>query len=268
MPVQLLHGSRPEGIDEDETWEIVERPSETDTTKQSSSDAYINFQLNSRFGSLSLQVKPSIEATSNTETPHMGSGHQQEQSLLFQLPAELRLCIYEMALHVPTTAHGLRLIRSPVGSNKPSVLALYLTCRRALAEAEGIFYSINRLHNVPPLFWQTIGQKRQNAITMLSLSVTSAAAALVELQSLRIATNSSIRFLDPSSWRLMAPQLITELGGFKQLNDVQIFTPEALDETNEELSRKGKLDEVDRRFRDAAPARNTGLIPDEGVASV
>ncbi|KAK4565680.1 hypothetical protein LTR86_003528 [Recurvomyces mirabilis] len=266
-----------EGTADCETWELVELPDATDTINGSSSNAYINFQLNSRFGSLSLQVRPSIKTESNTATPHKASEYQQEHSLLFQLPAELRLCIYEMILHVPTTAHGLQLVRSPAHSDKHTVLALILTCGRVLAEAVGIFYSINRLFNISPLFWQTIGQRRKDAITMLSLSVSSAAATLIELRHLHNAANvrsiqiirqSSIRFIDPSSWRLMAPQLISELEGSKQLDDIQFFTPDARDMTSEELCRKAKLDEVDCRLIDAAPASNRGLIPNEGVAKV
>ncbi|KAK4495924.1 hypothetical protein PRZ48_013192 [Zasmidium cellare] len=258
--------SQPPHVDHagDDEWVVLspgEVPSAPDTRRPSHPTKvdYLNFQLRTVLGTFSFNLRPSgqaIDGTNSGERPI----HQQEQSPLFRLPAELRLEIYEHVLRLPIPAAATNVIpRAAKGG-----LSILLTCRRALAEAEEVFYSVNRCsHENPVDFLQTLSPRRRLAITKFTMPVVSAAAMHVRLQqlhalpnltSLYIQRRTSIRYLDVSGWAIMAAQIVAEIRKMEKLAEVRFLTPEATSTLTEtEVARKEKLDGIDRKICSAAP---------------
>lgn len=188
----------------------------------------------------------------------------QLQSPLFALPAELRLNIYELLLFVPS---GLR-ITNRTNRESPSILSLLQTCRRILAEAEDIFYSIQRLQfslsECTP-FLNSIGTKRREAITSISIAASNGSQALAQIQDLYLAPNLrslyimnpvGLRYLNISSWTLLARQLEVEmhrLDRLEELKVVQLVLHEA--DTEGEKERRSKFDAFVARLQDAVSGR-------------
>lgn len=268
-------------VDDGEDWELLTRPDvETGQNGAYNGNFYFNFRLDSeradgRRNQLSLTFEPSTrrrrgahplssQRQINAPPPDLQRiVHEQSQSPLFQLPAEIRLQIYENAFKIKQ-AHSVIEIRQHPAPTW-SVLNFLLTCRRALAEAEEIFYSVNRLTIVDSAFWSHVGVRRREAITMISLPVRSAAAALgalerlhhaPNLRSLHIERQVSIRFTAVREWRVMAAQLVTEIEKMRCLGDLRISTPKPVDLSEHELGMRSSLEEVDDRLRGAVRGRS------------
>ncbi|KAF2725128.1 hypothetical protein K431DRAFT_98201 [Polychaeton citri CBS 116435] len=187
---------------------------------------------------------------------------EQHQCLLFSLPVEIRMVIYELVMYQPTGEVDIR--RFPHDITQPSALALLVTCRRVLHEAEPVFYSVNRLwldmEHVQ--FLNSVGARRRSAIKKVAITASSGSAALLmlsqlralpKLQSLYIRRTSSIRFIHISSWRVMVKQLQTELRAHHQLSELKLLTPEVRGLLSEDESvRKRQMDEVDSELKKAA----------------
>jgi hypothetical protein len=189
---------------------------------------------------------------------------QQTQSALFRLPVELRLHIYELHFRLKDGQRPYGLGLAPKGPRLSS-LSLLLTCRRTLAEAETIFYSVNRLSITDAYFINSIGVKRREAISKVSIPTSSAAAVLSALQQLRLAPNLksivvcrqvSVKYIDVRSWRVMAPQLITELSSMENLQDLSFQNPIAVNLSDNEKVREAELRAVDDRLRGAVKRSN------------
>ena len=71
--------------------------------------------------------------------------YDQVQSPLFSLPDELRMLIYDNLLLAGEGDVDVLRICCEDTQDSPSIMSILRTCRRALDEAEAIFYEINRL---------------------------------------------------------------------------------------------------------------------------
>lgn len=260
---QIQHSaSCAEGTNNDEDWIVLPCSEARERhCPVASSNVYLDFQLRTVFGTFSFNARSTASATCGARAED-DSEHSQQQSPLFQLPVELRLEIYGDLLQGSATESGLKIRQhSPVERERNS-LAILGTCRRALAEAEEIFYSSNRLLvEHPGKLWASLSLRRQSAISALTLPVRSPGSALDGLQQLRsfhglkslhIQRNTSFRYQDVSSWAIMTPQLVTEIEMMERITEVKIFTPESAPLTEHEVARKKKLEEVDRRVSNAA----------------
>ena len=185
----------------------------------------------------------------------------QELSLLFTLPLEIRLQIYDFLLRpLHTMDFGVRMTRSPVHPRLPTILSILLTCRRALYEAEHIFYTSNRLWVDDVGFPQSLGTVRRSAVWELAVPAQSATMVLEllkilqvlpNLRSLHLVRQVSIRYIDVLSWSILASQLVTQAEKLAQIEDLKIITPEATELTPGDIERKGKLESIDCRLRQA-----------------
>jgi hypothetical protein len=171
----------------------------------------------------------------------------QEQCPLFNLPAEIRLFIYEFALQRND---------DPVDVNEIPYrhhLAVLQSCRRINHEAKTIFYAIHRFGFSNYLF-KRVGPNRRNAITAVTITTSSGGAPhgcvtnlhkLPNLKSLYFQRDVSVRYLNISEWASMRRQIQSELAKLKSLEEVKIFTPEAKDLTPAEEQRMEKLRGID-----------------------
>jgi hypothetical protein len=230
---------------------------------------YLDFQIRTRFGTFSLEARPTPN-TSNT--PVLNSDRtplSQEQSLLFRLPVEIRLPIYEHILQAPNQAPAAD--ASPHDwhnlDHKPVSLTILLTCRRALEEAEGIYYSSNCLClDRPAEFLARTDFRRRSTVKEVTIIAKSGASMLEQVEQLRTLPNltalyvrriSGVKFQDVSSWAIMTPQLITALREMGSLRTLHIRTPPETGLSEHDLGRNAKLDDTDRRLRDAVERRNS-----------
>lgn len=186
---------------------------------------------------------------------------EQEHSFLFALPLEIRLQIYDYVLRPPpSNDFGVRMTRSPIHPNLPTVLSILSTCRQALYEAEHIFYASNRLVIDGAWSWARLGPIRQNAVQALAVPVHSAAGALEALnnlqevpglQSLYLVRRMSARYTEISAWKLLTPQLVAQIEKLPKLEELKIITPEAAGIVSGDEERKERLDSIDSRLRQA-----------------
>lgn len=157
--------------------------------------------------------------------------HPQDQCRLFKLPPELRLTIYSLAL---ASDDGIA-EASPLFP--PHHLALVLTSRRILAEAEHLYYATNRFTLLPSnrKVLRNIGSSRRYAIRALTLGPATASEVLdmlhelrllPHLRSLHIRRGESVRFLDFGAWGWLAKRMRAKLGKMEVLEEDVIFTPE------------------------------------------
>jgi hypothetical protein len=192
--------------------------------------------------------------------------------VLFSLPIELRLRIYEEVLFIESSE--VRLKWYPANYRKklrPSVLSILETCRRIHGEAESIFYSINQFQcpietsSLAPGFFQSIGPIRRDAIRSLTVSVSSGSKALAliqdvtllsKLQKLRIERQLCIRYIDIGTWVVLAKQLKTELKKLGELRELEIVTPETVTPTPEEEQRMQRLVQIDCFLQEVTTERN------------
>lgn len=257
--------SNANSIDESEDWEALSQPKAHEADHDSGNNRYIHFQLNSRFGRLSYLARLGTAETENmagsTSEFVEGPTHQQEHSPLFRIPAEIRLHIYELLFRIPTGDQGVKLRRGGHSHSHPmSVLALILTCRRLKDEAEELFYGTNRIFVDDTDILGSLGRRRRDAMTSVAVPAQSAGALLARLQdvqqlsnlqSLHIIRTLSVKYIDPRSWAVMAPQIMAEIKKMKALKEVKFITPEAKDLTEHELASQSRLSEIDARIRNA-----------------
>ena len=173
----------------------------------------------------------------------------QSQCRLFNMPAEIRLYIYELALQV----YGGTVNVEDLPKQHLSILQ---TCQRILHEAKAIFYSLHRFRYTPytPHLFR-IGPTRRNEITALTIVTSSGASAFYAIEklhlfpkllSLYIQREMSVRYLNVSEWSFLAKQMQNELGKLQTLQEVKVFTPTATSElTIAEKAREEKLGRVD-----------------------
>lgn len=176
---------------------------------------------------------------------------EQTQSRLFTLPAELRVQIYELVVHIPQQAQ-IRW-RSPLSEWPPTVLSLLQTCRKMHTEAAEIFYAINKIsysllddevytintklndrlpNDRPTSFLAAIGSRRRNAITSLTISPESGSLAIRMIEQLHLMPNlRSLHFQFPYynphsqglySWTGLAKELKSALGNMEHLQEVKL----------------------------------------------
>ncbi|OTA38756.1 hypothetical protein BTJ68_01128 [Hortaea werneckii EXF-2000] len=191
----------------------------------------------------------------------------QEASPLFaKLPTEIRIYIYELLFQSSASDKGVLVRRGPGYSRPPSVLSLLLTCRRIINEAETIFYATNRLIIADPAFITHLSLVRRKAVSRITILASSAAAtfSLLEplhrfpnLTSLWIARRCKVQFIDVSSWRMMAKQMVDTIHARRQLQEVKVINlpTDTLSPDEEEM--KMKLDEIDARLENAAQGRRS-----------
>ncbi|KAF2720490.1 hypothetical protein K431DRAFT_295167 [Polychaeton citri CBS 116435] len=226
-------------------------------------NAYLDFQLRTQLGTFSFMAQPTTSQV--VESEYERTTHSQEQSPLFQLPVELRLNIYEHLLRIGVTGSGVELVQRLTPVRFPTRLAILSTCRRALAEAEDIFYSVNRLSlEHPDELWASLGPRRRCAVTSFTLPAKSAASTLHGLQQLRLFQNLEslhierrlgVQYQDISTWAIMVPQLAAEVRAMERLVDVRIINPEATGLTEHDKVREMKLKEIDRKICSALQDR-------------
>lgn len=249
-----------------EDWVVLSshRKDEGTFRPNSLKDAYLDLQFQTRFGTFSLFAGPIRGDTGAVDTRTGDSENAQEQSIFFRLPVEIRLYLYEHLLWIPASDSAENMQHIHECNRSPGRLTILLTCRRALKEAEGIYYSINRLRPEQPLrFLASLGVRRRFAITKFTLVVGSAASVLPRLKqlhrlpnltSLHVQRTASVKYQDVTSWAIMTPQLIASIREMKALKELKILTPEARDVTEHDLARKGKLIEIDRKLLDSITA--------------
>jgi hypothetical protein len=240
----------------------------------------LSFQIGTRIGRFSLEIKP---RGSNTEQYGAGAGsdsddntirilassegiiNQQRQSPLFKLPAELRFAIYEHVLRLPLDGASYRqIVYHPSCGHQRfnSVLNLIATCRLIQLEAEELFYSLNR-HRIVQLteFSASLSVRRRHAIAHIALCVVSAGEMLTMLQGLQGFPNletllverlMTIRYIDPRSWAVLTPNMVTEVKKFTKLRSVRIVTPMIAELSDDESKRLEKLEFHDARIVAAA----------------
>ncbi|OAQ61595.1 hypothetical protein VFPPC_09417 [Pochonia chlamydosporia 170] len=191
---------------------------------------------------------------------------EQAQCILFRLPIELRLRIYEEVLRIKSPKVQLKWYpASHRTSPHLSVLSIIETCRRIHAEAEPIFYSINYIQysvttpRPSTSFFQTISPTRLESIRSLIISVSSGGEALhiirelmplTKLQKLMIERQQCVRYIDIQAWIVLAKQLKMELEKLSELQILDIITPETPKQTPEEEQRMRRLDQVDDFLRE------------------
>jgi hypothetical protein len=188
---------------------------------------------------------------------------RQDQCILFRLPAELRLRIYEQALSINSPTVHLKWY--PSNYLRPSILSILETCRRINAEAESIFYTINHFQYLTTrprhatAFSQSLSPVRRNAIRRITISVSSGSEALSQiqeltllskLQTLRIERRLDVRYIDIGTWKLLAKQIKMELEKFSGLRELDIFTPDVMVSATSrgravEEQRMGQLAQID-----------------------
>lgn len=234
--------------EEDDGWEVVPRPNPRERERRGGGGF---FEFRVRVGRAREEQEVSTSAGALDPTKRRGED-QQRQSLLFSLlPAELRILIYDAVFRVPGET-GVRMTREQKPT--PSVLALLQTCRKVLREAEGVFYSINRLTfcPYPSIAPRALNSARATSITKLRVPVSTPGEVLQALQKLRnlgvtsieslwIDVGLSIRFVDLRVWRVMRPSIQRVLGEFAKLEDFRV----GLARVNGALTRaeEGKLRE-------------------------
>ncbi|CAK1362095.1 uncharacterized protein RHO25_004373 [Cercospora beticola] len=92
-----------------------------------SRSTYIKFQLQFSFGAASCREHQMRMNANIEETKLNKSVNPQDQSLLFCLPAELRLNIYEHLLSIPTSRGAVKIVPPPWHGKAPATLAILLT---------------------------------------------------------------------------------------------------------------------------------------------
>ena len=193
--------------------------------------------------------------------------HDQSQSLLFQLPPELRCQIYEEVLSVGKPRVLLKWHPATCQAGCPfSVLALVETCRRIYAEASTIFYYVNSLYydraetRVGSGLFRSLSPGRRDHITNITILVSSGddayeeikdIAVLSELQSLRIERKQTIRWTNIQHWIYFAKEMKVELQKLDKLQNLEIYTPETLAMTAVEEQRLQRLNSIDDMLREA-----------------
>lgn len=246
-------------MDEDQDWEIISTPEEP----HSGINPYLHFQLDSWLGRFSLTVhsttsqtyhEPQPPAEKQQETPEPFV-HEQQQSPLFKLPAELRLHIYSLLFRIPTDGPGVRVLKS---NDHESVLTSLLACRRFRNEAEALFYQINRMIVHDSEILPSLGDRRRAAITKMTLPARSASSLLALLQhlpdrvpnlkSLHAVRSTSIKYIDHREWAVMAPQVISEIERMEALEEVKFITPETGELSEHDITREQKLFQIDERI--------------------
>lgn len=188
--------------------------------------------------------------------------NSQSQSVLFTLPAELRLQIYEHALSVEretvllVAPHFLRKYRQRV-----TVLMLLETCRRIHAEAEPIFYRVNRLE-LPNsahagVFFSTVSQTRREAIRSMAIYVWSdyeqlhfirAIAPASGVRHLRINRACCEWHMEKSIWSRFADDIAAALRELKELRGLEITSPRLPVKTPAVESKRRELKELDDKL--------------------
>lgn len=246
-------------IDDSEDWEIISKPEARPTDIESSSNSYLNFQMKiwgrTRF-SLVVQSTATkrLKDMPQRKAETLKAMHGHEDSPLFKIPPEIRMYIYELLFQIPPTGQSVQLRRSSGHDRPHSVLASLLTCRKFLFEAEYMFYGMNRLLIDNSEILRSLGPRRREVITKVSVPAQSASTLYAVLQylhevpnlrSLQIVRWVSVNFIDPRTWAVMAPQIITEIKRMKSLQEVWITTPEARELDEHGLARKARLDEID-----------------------
>lgn len=182
--------------------------------------------------------------------------NNQAQCIIFRLPLELRQRIYEEHFSIDSVKVHLKWYPT----SRLSVLVLLETCRRIHAEAEHVFYSINRLQytNLEPRpstsFFHSISPARLESIQNLTICVSSAGEALQicqelaplrNLRALTIERQQCARYIDVSSWKLLSKQLKAELEKLSSLKALDIVTPYTPKQTPEEQERMRQLAQID-----------------------
>ncbi|KAK4629540.1 hypothetical protein CLAFUW4_08128 [Fulvia fulva] len=255
------------GENEDDWVEISQRDAPAREINTPTKNVFLEFQLRTIFGtysytSLSLRKQRNIAPLEGSD----GSINPQQQSPLCQLPAELRLSIYDHIFRLATTnlSDSIYLVHRPATNRTPSALTPLLTCRLLLSEAETLFYTLNRLSiQCPQAFIASLNSTRRLAITSLILKTSMDAAypglqqlrGLKNLESLYIERKASVRFQAVSMWAVMAPQSIAELTKVGKLREVRVLMPEARDLTEWEMAQKRRLEEIDGRLERAVEGR-------------
>ena len=201
---------------------------------------------------------------------------QQAQSPLFRLPAEIRLHIFELVLKVDWAGperfeFGVNIKQVPADEKRLSVLSVLGTCRRVLAEAEDMYYAINRLEvrwSDYTSFVSSLEQPRRDAITSLTIWCYSATPALLEtlqqlaltpnVKSLWLGADGSIMVASVRSWEQATPQLMVELGKLEFLEELKILMPGAWYTGVDNLADNQRLVEVEKTLQAAVKCRRAG----------
>jgi hypothetical protein len=253
-------------MDENDDWEVV--PDEEVTKRPARDDQAAGrplFEFNLEIsvgGHRHAPTTPSANQSSHIVREELDSvsWSEQAQSRIFQLPFEIRLRIYEMVMYVPADRKGIQFVHH-CKRETPSVLSMLATCRRALAEAEDIFYSINRFEIQKPEQMLSLSKKRREAVRMITLPALSGATTLPlvaqlqhvpKLRSLYLKRHISIKYTDVKAWAVMSYQIATEVKKHEFLEEVVFVMPDAKDLSEFDIQRQRKLDEVDARVARAA----------------
>ncbi|CZT16144.1 uncharacterized protein RCC_01985 [Ramularia collo-cygni] len=250
--------------DDGESWEVLLMPDARDANVNPKSP-YIDFQLNTWLGRLSLVVRSRSTIESDVSRSIVKKSrthlHLQEQSSLFQLPAEIRLIIYELIFEVEAADHGIKLRRPVPHERNRSILAPLATCHRFHDEAESVFWSINRIYIDDVALLKSISKQARDGMTMLTVPAKDGSSLLAMLQDIHQAPNLkslwivrplNVRFINHQEWAVMAHQIILEIKKMAVLKEVKFITPECNDLKDYEAIRKQKLDEIDARICAAA----------------
>jgi hypothetical protein len=204
--------------------------------------------------------------------PNFSNAVQQEQSPLYNLPAEIRWCIYELVLRSPEPETPVVFRhRDKSQIDQLSVLSILEVCHRSLFEAGSIFYTRNELsidlrqsRNAVASFLASIGPKRRAIITSLTVVAHSASNLLTALRDLRSAPNLrnlcvrrplSVRFTNASSWVLLASQLKVELDGLESMEQIRFVYPEVEVMDDHEIERLRILNEVEETLQNVITRR-------------
>ncbi|EME43846.1 hypothetical protein DOTSEDRAFT_71610 [Dothistroma septosporum NZE10] len=252
--------------DTDEEWILLfPKPAPAVETRPSNSNAWIDWQLRTRFGTFPSILGPGPLLANSSELPVSNDDdkpiHPQTHSPLCRLPTLFRLTIYDHILRIPSTTPdgSVKLTHNPSHHrHPPSVPALLQTCRLILHEAEGISFTLNRLCTDHILtFIHSVGERRRLAVTKFTLKANSAAAAHIGLQalegfgnleSLYLERMASVKYQDVRGWAVMTPQIREEIRGMGRLRVVRVvrvLMPEAADLTEAERGRARRLREID-----------------------
>jgi hypothetical protein len=236
----------------------------------------LSFQIGTRIGRFSLKIKPrgsnteepeastdsgSNESTNPTPNFRDGSVNQQHQSLLFKLPTELRLSIYEHVLRLPYEGGSYRQIvrhHSCERHRSNSVLNVLATCRLIQHEAEELFYTQNTLRIKQPAdFCKSSSARRRGAINNLVICVASPGEMLVQLEALQGFPNLetlvverliSIKFTEPRTWAVLTPNYVAEVKKLAKLRSIRLVTPRDEQLTEHEMERLKKLEFHDAKI--------------------
>ncbi|RFU76498.1 hypothetical protein TARUN_5745 [Trichoderma arundinaceum] len=263
------------GNSDNEDWEVVDSPDirPEDGATSSLSLAFTwhyGFTLQrggNRTSRVGLGESKEHECKMSTVPKNCASSlNKQDQCMLFSLPFELRLRIYEEVLLIQALKVQLRWYPTNQQKNHPiSVLSILVTCQRIHAEAESIFYSINHFKyqveesRLNRNFFQAISSKRRDAIKKITITVSSGSEALAILSELSVLTGlqelqmerqQSIRFTDIGAWVVLAKQLRMELEKLVGLKELDIITPPTITPTPDEEQRMQRLDKVDASLRE------------------